>query len=317
MAVTRVLFTTDLHGSDVCFRKFLSAAKIHKADVLIVGGDTTGKAIVPITQEEDGTYKASFFDSDYNARTPKELEDLEAKISGVGFYSLRLTKEEFEELSKDDAKLDSIFVELMRERIRKWIKLAEEHFGDGKHKFLFLPGNDDRFEIDVVLEESDFAVNPEGKVLYIDDHHEIISTGFSNITPWNCPRDIPEDKLAEKIEAMASQLKDVRNSIFCFHVPPYRSKLDLAPKLDDKLQIVHEGGQIVMESVGSVAVRNSIEKYQPLLGLHGHIHESRAFDRIGRTLCLNPGSEYAEGIFHGAIVNLDRDSVKGYMLITG
>ncbi len=44
----RVFFATDIHGSDVCWRKFLNAGKFHKADVLIMGGDMTGKAMVPI-----------------------------------------------------------------------------------------------------------------------------------------------------------------------------------------------------------------------------------------------------------------------------
>ncbi|MEM3571666.1 MAG: hypothetical protein QW589_07055, partial [Candidatus Bathyarchaeia archaeon] len=160
-------------------------------------------------------------------------------------------------------------------------------------------------------------VNPEGKCVLIDEEHEMISTGYANITPWHCPRDIPEEELEKKIEEMVTKIENMSTAIFCFHVPPYGTKLDQAPKLDEKLQIVIEGGHVVMTSAGSVAVRKAIEKYQPLLGLHGHIHESRAFDKIGRTMCFNPGSEYGEGIFHGALINLDKDKVKGYMLMTG
>jgi len=66
-----------------------------------------------------------------------------------------------------------------------------------------------------------------------------------------------------------------------------------------------------------VAVREAIEKYKPLLGLHGHIHESRGVVNIGRTLCINPGSEYGEGIIRGAIVDLAKDKVLSYQLTSG
>ncbi|MCL6544390.1 MAG: nickel-dependent hydrogenase large subunit, partial [Bryobacteraceae bacterium] len=48
----RIFFSTDIHGSDVCFRKFLSCAKHLQADALILGGDLTGKMVVPIVYDE-------------------------------------------------------------------------------------------------------------------------------------------------------------------------------------------------------------------------------------------------------------------------
>jgi Icc-related predicted phosphoesterase len=72
-----------------------------------------------------------------------------------------------------------------------------------------------------------------------------------------------------------------------------------------------------IKPVGSTAVRDAIERYQPALSLHGHIHEARGVHWLGRTLALNPGSEYAEGTMKGAIVNLEPTRVKGYLLISG
>ncbi len=72
-----------------------------------------------------------------------------------------------------------------------------------------------------------------------------------------------------------------------------------------------------MVSVGAVAVRNAIEKYKPLLGLHGHIHESKASEHLGRTLILNPGSEYGEGILRGVLVDLDDKKIQSHLFVQG
>lgn len=317
MPMTRIVFTTDLHGSDVCFRKLLNAGKMHKADAIIVGGDITGKAIVPMVEEADGSHKAYLFEAEHVAKDESQLKMLEKRISSVGFYPLQVSQNEYRELSTDKKKLDEAFKSLMIERISAWVSLAEEHFKGTKTKFFLMPGNDDIFDIDPIIEKSDYVVDPEGKVVLVDERHEMISTGFSNMTPWKCPRDVPEEELAKRLDEMTSKIGDMKNAIFCFHVPPYNTNVDQAPKLDEKLQIVFEGGQVLMASVGSTAVRAAIEKHQPLLGLHGHIHESKAIERIGRTLCLNPGSEYAEGILHCALVNIDEKSVRGHMFLTG
>jgi len=62
-----------------------------------------------------------------------------------------------------------------------------------------------------------------------------------------------------------------------------------------------------MEPVGSTAVRELIEEYQPPLSLHGHIHESRGKTRIGETIAINPGSVYSEGSLQGAVIDLADD----------
>jgi len=316
--MTKILYTSDLHGSSLCFRKFLSAGKIFKADVLIIGGDLTGKAIVPIIEQPNGSYKAFFFDKTHIANTNEELEKLKSTIADSGLYPyITASIQNFEDIANNEKKFEKLFSSLMSTRIQEWIKLFEEHYKSSNVKFFLLPGNDDSFDIDSVINESKCVINPEGKVCWIDDYHEMISTGYANITPWNCPRDVSEDTLAEKIENMVSKIENLENSIFNFHCPPYNTKLDIAPKLDENLQIVLEGGQIVSEHVGSVAIYNSIKKYQPLLGLHGHIHESRAFQRIGRTLCINPGSGYTEGTLHYAFINLDKESVKSFSVNIG
>jgi len=315
--MTRLLFATDFHGSDVVFRKFISAAKMHKVDVIVVGGDITGKAMVPIIERPDGIHEAYFFATTHIAKTREELDELQKRISHVGFYPYPTTREEYERLKNDQSKLDSLFAQIMVNRVADWVRLAEQHLKETNAKFFFMAGNDDIYDVDKALALSDYVVNPEGKVVEADEDHEMISTGHTNMTPWQCPRDLPEDKLAEIIENMTSQVKDMSRCIFNLHCPPFNTKLDLAPKLDKDMKYVHKGGQIEMIPVGSESVRAAIEKHQPFLGLHGHIHESRGFDKLGRTLLLNAGSEYAEGILRAVIVNMDKDKVKGYLFISG
>jgi len=108
------------------------------------------------------------------------------------------------------------------------------------------------------------------------------------IPPSASARECSEEELAKRIEELVSGIENMETAIFNFHAPPYASGLDEAPELSKDLDVKYAGKVLV--PVGSTAVKEAIEKYQPLLGLHGHIHESRAVTNIGRTLCVNPGA---------------------------
>jgi Icc-related predicted phosphoesterase len=193
---------------------------------------------------------------------------------------------------------------------------AEQKLKGTKIKCYVSPGNDDAFFVDKVLAESNTVINPEGQVIDIDGIHEMASTGYTNMTPWNCPRDISEEELMKRIDDMTSKLKNPSRSIFNFHCPPYDSTLDSAPQLDEKLQPKLSASGPVMAPVGSKSVRIAIEKYQPLLGLHGHIHESKGYLPLGRTICVNPGSEYTEGLLRGFLAELTEDKVKDFLFVS-
>lgn len=315
---TRIFFATDLHGSDQCFLKFINAGKFYKASVIVCGGDITGKRIVPLISTPNGGYEAEFLGRKEIVRREGEVTQLEKSISQAGYYPFRTTQQEFLALSTDNEKLDRLFSELMMERVKNWVKIGEEKLKDSKIKCFFNAGNDDRMEIDDLLKSSNSMIWPEGKDLDVDGKHEMISTGYTNMTPWNCPRDISEEELAKRIENMASQVSDMRNCIFNFHCPPFDSNIDTAPKLDGNLKpMISGGGEMVMTPVGSTAVRGAIERYQPMLGLHGHIHESKGSVKIGRTLCVNPGSEYAEGILRGALITVEDSNIKTFQFTSG
>jgi Icc-related predicted phosphoesterase len=313
----RLFYATDVHGSTLCFLKFLNAHKFYKADVIILGGDITGKSFIPIIKRTDGTYKAQFLGRQLVLKSQQEVSKLKNEIENIGCYAFETDLEEMQALIADNEKQAELFKRLIIQRVQKWIEIAEERLKGTNTKCFITPGNDDILDIDYLLNQSEVIINPEDKVIEINSNLEMISSGYSNITPWNCPRDVSEEKLKEKIEAMVAKVKDFNNCIFNFHCPPYGTPLDLAPKLDKNLKpIISTGGQPIFISVGSHTIREVILKYQPMLGLHGHIHESRGYVKLGRTLCLNPGSEYGEGILRGVIINIDKE-VKNFQFTSG
>jgi len=316
MGKVRVFFASDIHGSEKCFMKFLNAGRVYKANVVILSGDITGKMIVPIVEESSGTFTVDFLGRKA-IKSQEELSILEKRIRDSGYYPYRTDEKEMEELSADEEKVNELFLQVMAESVRRWIEIAEERLQGTSIRCFVSPGNDDHFVVDPILNSAEYIMNPEGKVVNVNDDHEMVTLAYSNITPWNSPRECTEDELAEKIQRMVSQVKGIQNCLFNFHCPPHNTHIDLAPRLDETLKPVSRGGQIEMVPVGSVAVRSSIEKNQPLLGLHGHIHESKGAEKIGRTLCLNPGSEYTEGILRGVIIDLDKDKVRSYLFTSG
>jgi Icc-related predicted phosphoesterase len=316
LCLKRIFFTTDVHASEKVFRKFLNAGNFYKANLLIIGGDITGKAIVPIISKGKGLYEATLFGAQRAVKSEQELNSLIEDIRDVGSYPYVTDSEEMCQLDADESKRDALFERLMVETVQRWVKMAETKLKGTGMRCMVTPGNDDKFCIDKILEESDYVINPEGKVLEFGDH-EIIATGYSNVSPWKCPRDITEDDLYRKIEAMAALIRRPEEAIYLTHDPPYDTLLDLAPRLDSQLRPSMGAVQTELAHVGSTAVRKAIEERQPLVGLHGHIHESKGVVNLGRTLCINPGSEYGEGILQGAILNLSDGKIKGYLLTQG
>ncbi len=312
----RLLFTADLHGSNAAFRKLLSAAKIHRVQHVIVGGDLTGKAIVPIVKV-DGRHEAWLFGHREEVETQAELRALRDKIGTVGFYDHVCAPDEARALDADPDALHRLFVEKMNARLREWLDLAGEHLAPLGVPVWVIPGNDDDPSVDPVLEASDHARMVDHRVVELDEDHELVSLGDTSMTPWACPRDYPEEHMYRVVDDLLSKVRQPETAIFNFHCPPRDTKIDQCPALNDRLEIVHQGGQVVTTSAGSAAIREGIERLQPLISLHGHIHEARGSHQIGRTIALNPGSEYAEGILKAAIVNLEPRRVKGYLLISG
>lgn len=313
---TRLYFATDLHGSSKCFRKFLNAGPTYSADVLVLGADLGGKAIQGIVRGSRGRWHARFIGTDHDVTEGAELEALEKLIEDHGYYPYRAEPGELE-ARQADGTLDALFLELMAARLRGWMALADERLRPNRIPLYVMLGNDDPAPLRAVLDEAGWAIQAEGRVLQLDEDHELLSWGFSNLTPFHSHREQTEPELARSIATMAASLRDPERAVFNIHVPPIASGLDDAPLLDQNLTVQQSLGQVKFAPAGSTAVREAITSLQPLLGLHGHIHESAGIRRIGRTIAINPGSDYSTGALNGALIALERDKVATHQLVRG
>jgi Icc-related predicted phosphoesterase len=311
-----IFFATDVHGSTVCFKKFIGAAKFYGANVLILGGDVTGKMVVPIAQQPDGAHLTSFAGRDLRLEGEDELASFERRIEDMGFYPKRMSEEEFQRLRGEPHAQEELFHTLIKERLERWAAYAQPKLAEQSVKCFAAPGNDDSFFVDEILGASGAIELLEGRVVQLDGL-EILTTGWSNETPWKTERECTEDELKQKLVGMIEQLSEPSAAIFNIHVPPHGTALDQCPELDENLRPVHKGGNPVMASAGSTAVRELIEAYQPALGLHGHIHEGRGVAHLGRTVCVNPGSVYSEGVLNGSLIRIREKEVKDVQLTQG
>lgn len=301
--LTRIFFACDVHGSQIIWRKFLMMAQRHEANVLMLLGDLTGKAVLPIVKRKENEWFYAPFGKEEILRSREEVEKVIEKYRNQGYYTFVTTPEEVKELQADSRKVDRLFDQLMSEVLRSWLDMVREKIPK-RVKVIVSPGNDDGFSIDKVIEEDEQVIFPLNRVIDLDGKHELISCAWSNPTPWETPRECSEKVLKKKLERELGRVNDYENVICNFHAPPYNTGLDTCPKLDKNLKPVMQFGVPVAYPAGSKAVREVIERYKPLLGLHGHIHESCAFRYLGRTLCINPGSEYESGLLRGYVIDL-------------
>lgn len=313
----RIFFVTDVHGSERCFRKFINAAKFYKAQSLVLGGDITGKMMIPIVNQGDGKWVADYLGETKEFNKEEKVAEFGKNLAEGGIYTITLTRSEYDEMQAKKERVDEAFSETIRSSLERWLELASVRLKETGAKCYISVGNDDDGVVDEVLDRApENVIFCEEKIVRVGGH-EMISFGTSNRTPWNSPREADEPVLKSKLDEMASRLERPEDSIFSVHVPPKDSGIDAAPMVDENFKPVMKGGQPVMIAAGSSAVREILEKYKPLVGLHGHIHESRGIYRLGRTVCINPGSEYGQGILRGAIVDLEENKLADYLLVSG
>jgi len=319
---TKVFYATDVHGSERTWKKFLNAARFYGADVLVMGGDVMGKLAIPIIREAGGTHRATIHGRVERVDDAAGVELLRSRIGDLGFYDVVMDEDEYRATQADPDAVERLFVRLATERLTRWIDLAETRLAGTGVRCYATGGNDDLTEVMAAMDRTDTKafVACEDRAVALDDEHVMISMPYVNPTPWRTPREADEAELAERIERMAGPIGDHRNIIFNFHAPPKDSTLDTCPMLDattDPPSQIVRGGQPVLYGAGSTAIRESIERHQPMLGLHGHIHESQAAARLGRTLCVNPGSEYGEGVLRGCLLTIRHGKVDSFQMTAG
>ena len=311
----KMFFATDIHGSEICWKKFLNAAAFYKADLVVLGGDVTGKVLVPILAMP-GYWEVTFGGERRRLDSREELLKVEQQLRDRGSYPAIVTSEELDQLSTQDA-IDQRFNDEMTHSLDRWLDMADGKLRGGAIPCILNGGNDDIFEIDPILESAPSVTFAEGKVIDLaGSGFTMISMGYTNPTPWDTHREAPEEELAARIDAIAARVPDMNRTVFNFHAPPYGTGLDEAPELDSTMRPTHGGA--VMKPVGSTAVRDAILKYQPPLSVHGHIHESRGVAKLGRTRTVNPGSSYGDGVLQAALIDINPKNGKvKYVLVNG
>jgi Icc-related predicted phosphoesterase len=314
----RIYFCSDIHASRKCWKKFLNSWKFYGADHIAVGGDITGKFVVPIVETGGGRYTTTFMGIERKVSGPEQLETLRVRIADSGQYDFVTTPDELATYQDDHSRIDALFRRLVIERAEQWVAEADQKLrGTGVRCFVS-GANDDFFEVDDVIASSEVIEDPNGTVIQLEGGFELMGMGYGNPTPWACPRDIPEDELAKRIDDTAAGVKRMDRTIMSLHVPPLDSGLDIAPKLDDYLRPRVGAAGLEMVPVGSTATRDAIVRYRPMLGLHGHIHESKGVRKLAGTTIANPGSEYGEGVLDGLLVDIDpKKGLQRVELVTG
>jgi uncharacterized protein len=311
----KIYFATDVHGSEICWKKFLAAKKFYEADTLVLGGDMTGKAIIPIIAQGGDTFKVTLLEQESLLHGKEEVDRMVQTIQNRGYYPYVTDPDEVQAIAASPEMADKLFLKEVITTLERWMEYADARLtGTGTCCYV-CPGNDDVFEIDAVISASKCVRSVEGQVVELDEHHEMANSGWSNPTPWDTHREEPDDALLKRLEAVISKVKNPSQAVFAIHPPPYGSGLDEAPELTKDLRPTYAGRAMI--PVGSHAVMTVIDKYQPLLGLHGHIHEGKGTRKYKKTLCINPGSMYEQGMLNGAIIELKPQKVGNYLLTTG
>jgi len=316
-AEIKIFFASDLHGSNVCFKKFINSAQFYGADVLVLGGDLTGKAVIPIAEQEDGTFAAFQHGQSIRLKSGAELDEFVKRQGNMGFYPAVMPEAEYQRLKSDEQAQAALFKKLVLERVREWAEWAAEKLKGCEVPFVAIPGNDDFEEIDDILTKAPRIDFHEMQVCEFKGGYQMLYCGGSTPTPWDTEREYTEEQYVERFAELLPQVKDMSRCIFNVHVPPYGTALDACPKLDSNLQVVYEMGLPAQIHAGCKTLGEIIKEHQPLLGLHGHIHEGRAKINIGATVCINPGSVYPEGILQGAMITLSDGKVTQVSLTQG
>jgi uncharacterized protein len=311
-----VYFATDLHGSEQCFRKFLNAGKFYGVDAVILGGDVAGKALIPVVSGPGGGFEAHAYGKSYRAEGEDGLASLEARIRALGCYPYRTTPDQLLQMRSDPDQVNRAFEQVISETLERWISMAEDRLRAAGLPCLVMPGNDDPPWVRRLLDQTEWLQQAEERIVEFGPY-QVLSLGYSTPTPWDSPREITEDQMRGKLNALAGQLDPGRPVIFNLHNPPFGTATDRAFKLDGDLRIKTAGGEPLQEPVGSHAIREAIEEVQPVVALCGHIHESRATSKLGRTVVVNPGSQYPEGVLQGSLLTLNRAKLTSHRFVTG
>ena len=161
----RLYYASDIHGTETLWRKFLAAARVYEAGVLVMGGDVTGKVVVPV-MEDGGAYVAELFGQPERAGTVEELDALEQRIRANGMYPHRMSPAEVERVAALSVQArEAWFAEVMLVTFERWLALAAERLADSPVRCFVMPGNDDPHAVDGAIERAPRVEGCDGRVV--------------------------------------------------------------------------------------------------------------------------------------------------------
>ena len=321
----RVVLVSDLHGSEIAYAKLANIPKMFKADIVILNGDLTGKALMPIIKLRSGDYTANVF-GEVKKFGENKLNEILRDARNSGYYPYIVNEDEYDELIKNPDKAKEVLIRLMIESFTDWMRKVEDRYRQSNVKLFYFPGNDDPYNFVEAIKKLDNDVLIYGDERIIEvNKYPILGFGYSNITPWHTDRELPEEELKERLIKLFNQVDSSKlpRLLAAIHVPPYGTVIDLAPKLTPDLRPVTAGGEVVMDHAGSTAVREVLESYCPAAGLHGHIHESPGIDylqckQVKKSVpVINAGSEYMVGALKLAYLIFEDGKLKDKIFMRG
>jgi Icc-related predicted phosphoesterase len=321
MADLTIFYVADIHGSDICFRKWLNAAGFYGADILIIGGDLTGKVLLPIYPAGGAVeaWTATWKDRVHRLETRTEVDELIVLARDSGAYGYVTTVDEMAEIGGSIEREREVFGRLKLAALEGWLSLADERLTGRRTRAFLMPGNDDPPAIDALLASSHSLIDVQGATTELAPGVWMASRGESTPTPWHTPREVPDATLGDLVATAVRDLPQTGTTIWNLHMPPFDTGVDRAPRLDGSLHVRYDGsGEPIMDPVGSHAIRELIAEHQPTVALHGHIHEGRGRYRIGATTGFNPGSQYQDGVLQGLLLRVSaRKGLRDFVFTAG
>ena len=258
-----VVYTSDLHGNEEHYQELFELAEQRKAQTIIIGGD-----MLPI----HGPFKSSLQEQQnfiFSYLEPK-IRDFRSRAPHTTIYAM---------LGNDDWQASNVHLGILVAKGTLRLLHGEKHeLGSGYElvgyahvpptPFTIKDGERRDLQKDVVDQQRCTACVSQGAKIVVVDPEQYFASVMS---------------IEEELEELPTA-RDYRKTVYVMHSPPFRTNLD---RLFDGRWI------------GSQAIRAFVEKYQPYLTLHGHIHESSEisgtyWDRIGKTICINPGQSTEE-----------------------
>ena len=268
--MSRCFFASDLHGHQDRYEKLFTTLRAERPHVLLLGGDLTPN---PFVRAQNPSWPPK----DFFAWLAGEFDALRKDLGSDAPRVLVI-------MGNDDLRSDEAAVESAAVR--------------GSWEYLHMR----RVQLDDACPVYGYACVPPSPFLLKDweryDVSRYVDPGC--VSPEEGSRSVPVPADEARYGTMQKDLEDLTGSdaleqaLFLFHAPPYKSKLDRAG-LDGRM-IDHVPLDV---HVGSIAIQRFIEKRQPKITLHGHIHESASItgawrDQIGRTHCFSAAHDGPE-----------------------